>query len=136
VPAEWDEAILTGNPSVAGDYMPPAPEMEQLIVRWQLHDKGITPAQIAALAWTSYVVGMEVPGKQAAYSRLEMSLTAEQPATGAPYSYTVELVRKDQRFNLLRLAAQLRVGETVVADAQIAAFLRADSRACCLHPEN
>jgi len=132
VPAEWDEANLTGNPSVAGDYMPPAPEMEQLIERWQLHDKGITPAQIAALAWTSYVVGMEVPGKQAAYSRLEMSLTAEQPATGAPYSYTVELVRKDQRFNLLRLAAQLRVGETVVADAQIAAFLRADSRACSI----
>jgi NAD(P)-dependent dehydrogenase (short-subunit alcohol dehydrogenase family)/acyl dehydratase len=132
VPAEWDEATLTGNPSVTGDYMPPAPEIEQLIARWQLHDKGITPAQIAALAWTSYVVGMEIPGKQAAYSRLEMSLTAEQPVSGAPYSYTVELVRRDQRFSLLRLAAQLRVGETVVADAKIAAFLRADSPVCSI----
>jgi NAD(P)-dependent dehydrogenase (short-subunit alcohol dehydrogenase family)/acyl dehydratase len=132
LPAEWDEAIPTGSASVGGAYMPPAPEMERFIAEWQLRDKGITPAQIAALAWTSYVVGMEIPGKQAAYSRLEMSLAVEQPATSAPYSYTVELVRMDPRFNLLQLAAQLRVGQTVLADAKIAAFLRSDSRACSI----
>jgi NAD(P)-dependent dehydrogenase (short-subunit alcohol dehydrogenase family) len=112
--------------------MPPSPEMERLLARWQLNDKGITPAQIAALAWTSYVVGMEIPGKQAAYSRLEMSLTADQPAAAAPYSYTVTLVRSEPRLGLLRLAAQLCVGETVVADAQIEAFLLSDPRTCSL----
>ena len=132
VPAEWDEATLQRDLRVAGDYMPPSPEMERLIAGWQLHDKGITPAQIAALAWTSYVVGMEIPGKQAAYSRLEMSLTADQPAAAAPYSYTVKLVRSVPRVSLLRLAAQLCVGETVVADAQIEAFLLSDSRTCSL----
>ena len=132
VPAEWDEATLPRNLRVAGEYLPPSSEIERLIAGWQLHDKGITPAQIAALAWTSYVVGMEIPGKQAAYSRLEMSLTADQSAAAAPYSYTVELVRSDPRFSLLRLVAQLFVGETVVADAQIEAFLLSDSRTCSL----
>jgi NAD(P)-dependent dehydrogenase (short-subunit alcohol dehydrogenase family)/acyl dehydratase len=132
VPAEWDQATLPPNLRVAGDYMPPSTEMERLIARWQLHDKGITPAQIAALAWTSYVVGMEIPGKRAAYSRLEMSLTADPPAAATPYSYTVNLVRSVPRVSLLRLAAQLCVGETVVADAQIEAFLLSDSRTCSL----
>lgn len=130
VPAEWEEAILTDQLSVAGEYMPPSQQMKQLIARWKLDDKGITPAQVCALAWTSYVVGMELPGKQAAYSRLEMSLTTNQPVSTAPYRYVVKLVRRDLRFNMLRLAAQLHVGETVVADAQIAAFLRSGSRAC------
>lgn len=130
VPAEWEEAMLTDQLVVTGEYMPPSQQVAQLIARWQLDAKGITPAQIGALAWTSYVVGMELPGKQAAYSRLEMSLAAYDSTPMAPYSYSVKMVGRDPRFNLLRLAAQLRDGETVVADAQIAAFLRSDSRAC------
>lgn len=130
VPAEWEEATLTETYTVAGDYMPSRQQVDQLIARWQLEDKGIKPAQIVALAWTSYVVGMEIPGKQAAYSRLEMSLAPDHPASTAPYSYLVKLVRRDTRFNMLRLAAQLQLGEAVVADARIAAFLRSDSRTC------
>lgn len=129
VPAEWGEFALTDQLSASGEYMPPSQQTEQLIARWQLNDKGITPAQVGALAWTSYIVGMEIPGKQAAYSRLEMNLTAGRPGPTA-YRYVAKLVRRDPRFNLLRLAAQLRDGAMVVADAQIAAFVRSDSRAC------
>lgn len=131
-PADWDQASITEGLSVAGDYMPPSPEMERLIARWELEDKGITLQQIAALAWTSYVVGMEIPGKQAAYSRLEMDLTADQPTAVSPYSYVAEVVRRDSRFDLLRVAARLSMGETVMADAQISAFLRGDSPMCSL----
>jgi NAD(P)-dependent dehydrogenase (short-subunit alcohol dehydrogenase family)/acyl dehydratase len=132
VPAEWNASELSKGLQIAGLYVPPATPMEQFISRWRLESQSIARSQIVALVWTSYVVGMEIPGKQAAYSRLDMKLFPDTSSVNVPYSYAVELVSNDMRFSLLQLTADLRQGDTVVAQAQISAFLRQETRPCSI----
>lgn len=126
-PNPFREADMQPELSLDGTYLPPVSALHHLDRQWQLTEKGITQAQIAALAWTSYVVGMEIPGEQAAYSRLEMKFSPQPTEVDTPYDYRAKLVSNDARFNLLRISAQLKAAETLIADAQIWAFLRTQS---------
>jgi len=129
IPAEWEEADLTAGLRITGIF-PPPDSLEPFMARWQLQKKGVSRSQIAALAWTSYLVGMEIPGKQAAYARLDMKLAPDIVNATLPYAYEVALTSRDARFNLLQLQADLRMGDTLVAHAQISAFLREASPLC------
>lgn len=86
-------------------------------------DGGPLPVDhVAALLWTSYLVGMEVPGRQALFSRLTLDLLG--PPTTAEGTYRARVRRADPRFRLVELAARLWSAGVPVASAVIEAFVR------------
>lgn len=93
-----------------------------LIARLGLEDGPLPAAHVAALLWSSYLVGMEVPGRQALFSRLTLDFLGDR-MTGDG-SYRAEVRRVDPRFRFVELAATLRSGGRSVAGAVIEAFVR------------
>ena len=112
---------------VTGTYVPSPADLAELMRRWNLADKGATPAQLAALLWSSYLVGMKVPGRRATYWWLTMDFAQEDVDCNNPLTYHAAVARFDERLDLIEMSAGLRCGEHALAQATLAAFVRADS---------
>ena len=118
---------LPAGTRVTGVYGPATSKLAPLITRWQLSQKGATAMQIAAMMWTSFVVGMELPGKRAVFWRLELTFHPEDGSQGTPLSYDVTVQDFDERFDLLHSAGTLSAAGTRFATADMWAFVRQDS---------
>jgi len=112
---------------VRGAYAPSAAYLEQVMGRWELPAKGITPIQVAALMWSSYLVGMELPGERALFWRLELRFSPDGAGGDAPLSYDATVARVDERLDLVETMATLRCAGVALADARVTAFVRAAS---------
>jgi len=77
----------------------------------------IPTAQILFLLWSSYFVGMQVPGRQALYSELTVHFDAN---TDFPGGSRVDEIQFDDRFNRVLITG--RISDT--ASFQIGAFAR------------
>lgn len=77
----------------------------------------IPAAQILFLLWSSYFVGMQVPGRQALYSELTVRFDAD---TNFPAGSRIDEIQFDDRFN--RVIATGQLSDT--ASFQIGAFAR------------
>lgn len=77
----------------------------------------IPHAQILFLLWSSYFVGMQVPGRQALYSELTAGFDAD---TEFPSASRIDEIQFDERFN--RIVASGQFSDT--ARFQIGAFAR------------
>lgn len=117
--ADWPIGTLVTGVSVDGMYAPDGEQLAALIERWQLTGKGVEPAQLAALLWSSYLVGMELPGRRALFARLMLSW--EQPLPTI-FAYTARVRAFDQRFNLLRLDVRLEA-EGGAAHGELRSFV-------------
>ena len=117
---------LTAGQVEGGSYAPDAAAFEELVAHWELRERGTNDAQLAALIWSSYFVGMELPGREATFWKLHMTFAERSAARGA-LDYSVKLLQVDRRFDVLRLDANLGVAGRPMATAQISAFLRAES---------
>ncbi|MCW3059421.1 MAG: uncharacterized protein JWQ02_1242 [Capsulimonas sp.] len=126
-PSEWTEAVLAGGIVVAGNYTPDLAKLRALIDRWGLRRKGVSPLQIAILVWSSYLIGMELPGKTALFSRLR--LTFETPAETPlfPLVYRARTLVLDPRFQLLKIALDVEAGGLTLASGQAASLIRPES---------
>ncbi len=63
---------------------------------------GAMPAgQLAALLWSSYMIGMEVPGRQALFT--ECTLVLGRPVTDSSFTATDLSMAVDSRFNLVTI---------------------------------
>ena len=97
------ESFLVGD-RVTGTYGPSPDEFEQVIERWGLSAKGATAIHIAAMMWTSFLVGMEFPGRRAIFWRLVLDFKPEDRQQQGPLSYDVTIQDFDERFDLLHTA--------------------------------
>ncbi|MEO8340732.1 MAG: MaoC/PaaZ C-terminal domain-containing protein, partial [Nitrospirota bacterium] len=120
------QSFLVGT-SVTGTYGPSAGEFEQVVERWGLTAKGATVSQIAAMMWTSFIVGMELPGRRAIYWQLALDFKSDHGQQPRPFSYDVTIKDFDERLDLLHTAGNLLSGSTLFATAQMRAFVRQDS---------
>lgn len=120
------ESFLVGD-RVTGTYGPSPDEFEQVIERWGLSAKGATAIHIAAMMWTSFLVGMEFPGRRAIFWRLVLDFKPEDRQQQGPLSYDVTIQDFDERFDLLHTAGHLSSGKKLCATAQMWAFVRQDS---------
>jgi NAD(P)-dependent dehydrogenase (short-subunit alcohol dehydrogenase family) len=108
--------------SMSGSYAPSWIRLPELVAQWNLADKGLGPPQLAALLWSSYVIGMELPGRRALFARLSLNWEAASEATPLCYQTTIRAF--DQRFNLLRLDVQLHTPTgTPIARGELRAFV-------------
>jgi NAD(P)-dependent dehydrogenase (short-subunit alcohol dehydrogenase family) len=132
-PADRTKEDLLPGTRVTGSYWPSSAAFAQVIARWRLSRKGATATQIAAMMWSSFVVGMELPGKRAIFWRLALDFHLEAGLQREPFSYEVTVHDLDERFDLLHNQGTLSSGEKLCATAQMWAFVRQDSPKSSLH---
>src|SRR5256885_8607418 len=121
-----DEDLVVGY-TVGGAYAPSSVHLRQLIARVGLNWDEIDPAQVSALMLSSYLVGMELPGTRALFSRLQLDFGAPVAQSNSPLSYEAKIISFDLRFALLKIGARISVGDSVVARAELRAFVRPHS---------
>ncbi len=95
--------------------------------RWDLSGKGFGWEHLMAFSWSSYFVGMELPGKQATFWKVRIEFDPSSVPSGE-IEYKGQLKRLDKRFDLLEMTALLTTGGgQTLARAQLWAFMRAES---------
>ena len=77
----------------------------------------------SALLWSTWFIGMEVPGKQALYSKIELKLEQEEKKAGK-FNYKVSVEEFHEKFNLLRMRFELYSQNKVFASGALEAFIR------------
>lgn len=90
-PRDFSSSQMTVGTAVRGTYGPSFAELRTLCSRIQINEIGVTPLHIAAMMWSSYLVGMELPGKRALFSRLRIEFQ-HMRAAAAPFDYEAEII--------------------------------------------
>lgn len=89
-PRERTSSELPVGQRMAGKYGTPEAEFAQLRSKLGLNQTWLAPQHIAALMWSSYLIGMEMPGKRALFSRLRIEF--ENPVdVNSPFDYDAEV---------------------------------------------
>lgn len=109
---------------VSGTYGAGPRQLEELCTRAEFNPAWASAPQISALLWASYLVGMELPGKRALFSRL---LIEFQPGTlpATPFQYQAE-IEEISGLGELSIRADLSYGGQTWAKATINAHVRQD----------
>ena len=113
--------------TLEGHYHPEVNAFLALQEHFNLQNKGIAEVQLTALLWSSYLVGMELPGRQALFAKLVLNFEARWIGQDPTLSYTAQVTDYDSRFSLLRNQIQLAADDNPLAVGEIRAFLRPDS---------
>ena len=129
VPADHDSASIAHASRIEGTYVPKATAAAELAARFGLTERGVGAAHLAALLWSSYLIGMELPGERALFSRLTLQVDNEAGSRGGALQYAANVEGFDERFNLVRIHGALRVGSALFATAEMSAFIRDDAPA-------
>lgn len=87
----------------------------------------VSEVEVTALALVSYLVGMELPGRQALFAKAKISFLAND-ATG-PLDVTLEVVSFDERFDRAQLSFAATAGGKPALRGELAAFVRAHAPA-------
>jgi NAD(P)-dependent dehydrogenase (short-subunit alcohol dehydrogenase family)/acyl dehydratase len=130
-PAVWRKTELRCGIEVTGKYAAEFGGLQRLVERWSVHSKGFGWRQLAALLWSSYFVGMELPGREATFWKARIEFNPAVDGSGE-IEYDAHLQRLDERFDMLEMNAQLAMSGRALAAAQLWAFLRPESPQCSL----
>ncbi len=111
-------SIVSGL-EISGQYACDPDGLAALMERWSLID----PFLAAMLAWSSYLVGMELPGESALFSKLVLDLdpTAARPAE---MMYQASVGSVDARFSQIRMDVSLSGGASTIASGRCWSFVR------------
>ncbi len=123
-PKDLNLSDLSIGQRILGRYAPCLHQLAALRARAGLHYPWATTREISALLWASYLVGMEVPGKRALFSRLRIEFQPSVQAA-APFEYEVNM-REINDVGELTLDATLSSAGKEWAKAEISAYLRGD----------
>jgi NAD(P)-dependent dehydrogenase (short-subunit alcohol dehydrogenase family)/acyl dehydratase len=112
-----EEDIVPGL-AVSGSYACNSVAMATLASRWGT-DRFLTKF----LCWSSYLVGMELPGESALFSKLSLYFrrTDSCPAT---MTYRASVASVDSRFGQVVMDVSLLKGDSAVASGQLCSFMR------------
>jgi NAD(P)-dependent dehydrogenase (short-subunit alcohol dehydrogenase family) len=114
-----DEAAIVPGVSVAGTYGANPYARRELCRRWNVN---VPPLLVDILLWGSYLVGMELPGKSALFSRFTAELG--EPVGPGPFDYEASVEHVDRRLGQIRVRGRLSRGERSVASVECRSFLR------------
>ena len=119
-PARVADVDVQVGSEVSSAYSP-GPELAELARSWDAGE--LDPRLLAALAWASYLVGMELPGLHSLFAGVKLSV---DPVSGAPAQVVDQWARvrdHDSRTGQLFLEGGIRDGEGSVT-GEIEAFVR------------
>lgn len=94
--------VVEVGPAVNGLYAPERAGVDALVDRLGLRARGIASGHVAAMMAGSYVVGMERPGEQALFSRLQLSF-----GNAAPAAIRADVTSFDDRFQMIEMEVEL-----------------------------
>jgi NAD(P)-dependent dehydrogenase (short-subunit alcohol dehydrogenase family) len=106
--------------TVEGKYTCDGPALIALCRNWGLGTKTLAPA---ALLWSSYLIGMELPGESALFSRLALHF---QPTagSGSGFGYHAKVRTFNAGLSQLRIDFSLTAGDQPLAYGECTAFVR------------
>jgi NAD(P)-dependent dehydrogenase (short-subunit alcohol dehydrogenase family) len=121
--------IVPGR-EIGGSYCPPASQIRALFDRLALPDRGIGDFALTSLLACSYLIGMELPGSRALFSRLDLTFdrTGAPAQAQSPLTFHLKVAQVDPRFELVTLAVGLQSG-TESAVGQLRSFCRSEAPA-------
>jgi NAD(P)-dependent dehydrogenase (short-subunit alcohol dehydrogenase family)/acyl dehydratase len=114
-----EEDIVPGL-EVSGVYACNAVALATLAARWG----GVDRLLATLLCWSSYLVGMELPGESALFSKLVLYFHGTDPWP-APMVYRATVASVDSRFGQIVTDVCLLNGGSTVASGQCCSFTRA-----------
>jgi NAD(P)-dependent dehydrogenase (short-subunit alcohol dehydrogenase family) len=121
---ELTSAELPVGHHVDGKYGPPVSELTELCAKLGLKKSWLAPQHVAALMWSSYLIGMEDPGKRALFSRLRIEFENGLKVS-SPFQYRAEIAAVSP-VGELSIDATLSSGSETWARAELAAHVRED----------
>lgn len=107
---------------VTGTYAPCHSRLYSLCIRAGLNPAWATAPQTSALLWASYLIGMEMPGQRALFSRLCLDFRPGMPAA-TPFQYQAE-IEGISDIGELSIRAQLSSAGHAWAAGTINAYVR------------
>jgi NAD(P)-dependent dehydrogenase (short-subunit alcohol dehydrogenase family)/acyl dehydratase len=113
------EAEIVPGLTVSGTYACNEAALAAVVARWQRPDSFL--ARI--LCWCSYLVGMELPGDSALFSKLELCFPGRGDGS-TPLAYRASVVSLDSRFGQIRMDVALLSGASPVATGQLWSYVR------------
>ncbi len=123
-PRDFTRRQLAIGQQVRGKYAPSLRDFDVLWSRLRFQQSWIRPEHVAALMWTSFLVGMELPGKRALFSRLRIEFH-DCTRTVAPFDYAAEITDISE-LGELTVQATLTSAGTSWATVMLAAYVRED----------
>ncbi|MFY7953095.1 MAG: SDR family oxidoreductase, partial [Armatimonadaceae bacterium] len=84
----------------------------------------VDPDVASVLLWSSWLVGMELPGRQALFQGFQCTFGLRSSAPGSPFDFEARTVRFDDRFALLRGCFELADDGTAWGSGEFRSFVR------------
>ncbi len=126
-PADPGPGELEHLRSAIGQYWPDSAALRTFMQRWKLCDKGMGDSHVAALMWSSYFVGMEIPGRQALFFGLDMEFCAPAEPVRESFNYRATIVKVDRRWSLVQTKADVFAARVHIVRCKMSAFIRPGS---------
>jgi NAD(P)-dependent dehydrogenase (short-subunit alcohol dehydrogenase family)/acyl dehydratase len=117
---------LHDSMTVEGWYAPAWPAALDLVRDLGLDERGVGTGEIATLLLLSYVVGMEMPGRRALFSRAQVRFRPTEAPEPAMLHFRAELVKADERVNFTASRVAVTAGERPAAECDVGAFVHRD----------
>ena len=119
--ASWHQ--LHQGLSISGAYHCDESKTEQLRQQFGLNNTSLSILE--TLLWSSYLVGMELPGESALFFRCVLDFPETLGQRGAQgFEYSAEIASLNQSIRQIKLRAYLQSGSCRLAGAQFSAFVR------------
>ncbi len=118
-PVLWADDQIAPGLEASGRYGCSASALTALAERWS----GVVPFALEVLAWSSYVVGMELPGESALLSKLVLDLdgVAHRPAE---LEYRARVRSVDRQVQLVKIDVSLSLAGRSIVSGESWAFYR------------
>ena len=119
-----DDSSIQALTPLEGTYCCPPTALDALLARWLLTERGLTRWAAACLLWSSYAIGMEMPGERALFSKLKLELDdcPEPDSNGILWQATP--TSYDERFTILQQSAALKSPGGNQARMELQSFVR------------
>ena len=112
------------NATSGGSYRIPASELLHALDAMGIGSTAIAPLHVAALCWASYLIGMELPGRQALFSSIEMTFEGDEDLSDTGFDYASRVTAADERMNMLTVESELSINGRRFATATMTALVR------------
>jgi len=113
------EADIVPGLEVSGFYACNDHALVSLASRWGIGDRFL----LQLFCWSSYLVGMELPGESALFSRLVLNVDRKESSAAAA-SYRAAITSVDSRFGQIVMDVSLADDGRCVASGQLSSFIR------------
>jgi NAD(P)-dependent dehydrogenase (short-subunit alcohol dehydrogenase family)/acyl dehydratase len=123
--SDRNKKALTDQIIARGEYSPDQSAMSELLRRFAIDEQRFGRMQLAALLWSSYLVGMEQPGRRALFHKLNLSFDNLKECCTPGFSYEAEVI--STRTYMVRSELRLLSGEQLLGKGQSLAFLNPES---------